>query len=114
MRIAKVQGAFNILAGLWPLISLKSFEAVSGKKEDEWLVMTVAWLFVLSGLELWKSAEDRDVALLGLGWAAIIGGADIYYSAVKKRISKMYLFDAVTEALIIVAWANTLSRSLRK
>lgn len=90
--------------GAWPLFHLKSFAAVTGPKEDEWLVKTIAWIFILSGAQLWRSADEADARLLGLGWPAIIGGADIYYTLIRKRIRNVYLLDAVLQAGFILAW----------
>ena len=42
------QGAFYAVSGLWSIVHLRSFEAVTGPKRDDWL-------------------DDRDTGLEGLG-----------------------------------------------
>lgn len=48
-RVARVQGAYYTVSGVWPLVSLRSFEAVLGPKTDRWLVQTVAGLTTTIG-----------------------------------------------------------------
>lgn len=38
------QGLFYLTSGIWPLIDMPSFEAVTGRKTDKWLVKTVGLL----------------------------------------------------------------------
>ena len=49
IRLARAQGVFNILGGAWPLVSLRSFEFVYGKKADIFLQKTVGGLLVSIG-----------------------------------------------------------------
>ena len=42
--LALVQGAFYAATGLWALVDLGSFMAVTGPKTDHWLVKTVGIL----------------------------------------------------------------------
>lgn len=87
---------------------------MTGKKEDEWLVTTIGWLFILSGLQLWTSSSDKDAALIGIGWSAVIGGADIYYGGIKKRISRVYVLDALVQAVFIFAWLKYLWTKMKQ
>lgn len=48
-RLGRWHGAFNIAGGAWPVISVRSFEAIFGPKTDRWLEYTVAGLLVSSG-----------------------------------------------------------------
>jgi len=41
------QGLCYPLTGLWPLVSLRSFEKVTGPKADDWLVKTVGALIAV-------------------------------------------------------------------
>jgi hypothetical protein len=43
-KLALVQGGYYVLTGLWSLVSPRTFQAVTGKKEDYWLVKTVGVL----------------------------------------------------------------------
>lgn len=45
-------GTYYVVTGLWPLIHLTSFEAVTGPKTDDWLVHMVGLLAASIGLAL--------------------------------------------------------------
>ncbi|MDB5165929.1 MAG: hypothetical protein JWM37_1 [Candidatus Saccharibacteria bacterium] len=89
--------------GLWPLLHYKSFEMVTGRKTDTWLVKTIACLFIVIGMQLWLEPSSK-VAVLGIGSALVIGGADLYYSTIKKRISRVYALDAIPQIVFILLW----------
>jgi hypothetical protein len=38
------QGTYYAATGLWPILWMRSFEAVTGPKQDHWLVKTVGAL----------------------------------------------------------------------
>jgi ABC-type cobalamin transport system permease subunit len=96
-----------VVTGIWPLISIRTFELVTGPKVEKWLVKTVGILVAVVGVVLsaaaWRRTVDAEVALLGVGSAAGLAAIDIVYSS-KGRISKVYLLDALVEALLIAAW----------
>ena len=107
LTLARLQGAANLIGGLWPLLHLKSFEAVFGPKTDRWLVKTVSGLLVVNGLtQLGTTSTPESIGQarrLGIGTAAVLGTVDLFYAPI-GRISKMYLADAVVEVGWIVAW----------
>jgi hypothetical protein len=99
----RVQGWYYVLTCIWPLVSMKTFELVTGKKKDKWLVRTVGVLVLLMGL-CFLEAERRGrvtpelkrlAALSALGLAAI----DTIYS-VPGTISRIYLLDALIEMML--------------
>jgi hypothetical protein len=100
-----IQGVYYCITGLWPLVHMESFEALTGKKRDDWLVKTVGALIAVVGAALLLSprpAAGRDVAL-GVGSAVALGGAGTIY-AMKGRISAIYLMDAAVEAALVGLW----------
>jgi hypothetical protein len=109
MRIAPaVQGVFYLASGLWPVLHLRSFEKVSGKKTDTWLVQTTGALIAAVGAALLVGAAERPrpsrtVAVLGIASAAVLGLADLVFVA-KGRIPRVYLADAAAEGAAIAAW----------
>jgi hypothetical protein len=107
-RVALAQGVYYLLTGVWPLASIRSFQAVTGPKTDLWLVKTVGVLVALIGGVLLVGGVRRrptpEVELMGAGAAAGLAGIDTVY-ATKRRISAIYLLDAVLEALLVLAWA---------
>jgi hypothetical protein len=106
-KTAKLQGTFYIINGLWPLVHMRSFEAVSGPKTDKWLVRTVSGLLIAVGLEQLRAAPGRESAAvarrLGVGTAVTLAAIDLYYAS-KGRISKVYLLDSAVELFWIRSW----------
>mgnify|MGYP003293179536 CR=1 FL=1 len=43
------QGGFYVLSGVWPLVSMRTFELVTGPKTDDWLVRMVGLLAAVIG-----------------------------------------------------------------
>ena len=105
-RLPVAQGVYFLLTGIWPLVSMRTFEAVTGPKVDRWLVKTVGVLVAVIGASLLADASrpSRGTRVLGVGSAAALGGVDVVYS-LRGRISKIYLVDAVLEALVVALWA---------
>lgn len=106
--IALAQGGYFGLTGVWPLIDLKSFEAVTGPKTDGWLVQTVgAVLGVIGGTLTSAGLSGRvtpEMKGLAIGSAAALAVVDVVFVA-RRRISPIYLLDAAAEAALIAAWA---------
>lgn len=109
VRVARLHGVFNVLAGLWPVIHRRSFEAVFGPKGDWWLVYTVAGLMIcIGGAQLSTETGPgavRQMRRVGMGCSATLGIIDAVYVA-RGRISPMYLLDAVAETGWLVAWGR--------
>jgi hypothetical protein len=107
LTVARLHGLFNIAGGLWPLVHLGSFEAVLGPKVDRWLVYTVAGLMASIGSAQLSSTADgpslKQARRMGMGCALTLASVDLVY-APRRRISRMYLVDALAEATWIMAW----------
>ena len=105
--LALGQGAYFLVTGLWPILHMRSFEAVTGPKFDRWLVKTTGGLIAAVGLALLAGARDRrggrSLPVLGAGSACALGVADVVYVA-RNRIPPVYLVDAAVEAGLIAAW----------
>ena len=99
-RILAVQGAYYVATGAWALAHHRSFEAVSGRKNDYWLVRTVGALAVAIGGALAvasRAPEPHCEAIaLSAGSAVAFGGVDAVY-ATAGRISRVYLVDLAAE-----------------
>lgn len=106
--IAAGQSAFYVATGIWPLLSMRSFEAVTGPKREDWLVKTAGTLIAVVGATLGAAAlrgrVTPEIRLLGAGSAAALAAVDVIYAS-QGRISPVYLLDAVVEAGIVAAWA---------
>ena len=103
--IPVLQGLYFLATGIWPLLSMRTFEAVTGPKVDRWLVKTVGVLVAVIGVSLLADTRrpSRGSHVLGVGSAAALAGVDVVYS-LRGRISKIYLLDAVLEALLVTLW----------
>ncbi len=105
--LAMGQGIFYLITGIWPLLSMGTFQAVTGPKADRWLVKTVGVLIsVIGGVLLLSGVrkdESSEIALLATASAAGLTAIDAVYVA-RKRISPIYLLDAVAEVALIGGW----------
>lgn len=105
--LAYVQGGFYFLTGVWPIVSIGTFQAVTGPKTDLWLVKTVGAVIAVIGsvllLAAWRGEVTESIAMLAAGSAAALAAVDINYS-LKGVISKIYLADAAVEIPIVVLW----------
>jgi hypothetical protein len=110
--VARVQGGFYVPSSLWPLLHMRSFEAVTGPKVDRWLVKTVAGLLSVVGVSLLGAAGKHRVTpeleAVGAGSAAVLATIDVVYVA-RKRISPVYLLDAAAQMTIVALWLRARS-----
>ena len=111
--IARVQGWFYLLTGLWAIVDIDSFQRVTGPKLDLWLVKTVGVLVVVIGASLLAAARERrygtPVLVLAVGSALGLAGIDLVY-ALGGRISPIYLPDAAAEIVLAVLWGIARTR----
>ena len=68
LTLCLVQGIYYTLTGVWPLVHVRSFLAVTGPKTDLWLVKTVGVLVAVIGVVIalawWRGRITDEVALL--------------------------------------------------
>src|SRR3954454_8033347 len=106
VRVAAAQGGCYLATGAWPIISYRSFEMVTGRKREPWLVKMVGLLAAAIGISLCRSVmngtADRQ-RTLGISSALAFGIVDVWYT-IRGRIRPIYLADAVVEAAIIASW----------
>lgn len=67
--VARAQGAFNVVSGVWPLVGMRSFEAVYGPRTDRWLAYTVAGPLTTVGVTQLKGRSSEQARLLA-AWAS--------------------------------------------
>jgi len=106
-RTAFFHGGYYVLTGLWSLVSISSFQAVTGSKTDIWLVKTIGLLVTVSGLVFLYSAARRsfpmETVILAIGTALALALIEITYGSV-GHISAVYLLDAVLEVFLAGLW----------
>jgi hypothetical protein len=105
-----VQGIYFLVSGVWPLVAMHLFERVTGPKTDRWLVKTVGVLVSVIGTALVmagvRGRSKPELDLLAAGSAAGLTAIDVIY-VVDRRISPIYLLDAVAECGLMAAmWAS--------
>lgn len=105
--ISVLQGAYFVITGLWPMVSMRSFEAVTGPKRDKWLVRTVGVLVIVIGGVLvvagLRGPPPPEVVGLGIASALALAGVDVNY-VLRGRIPPIYLLDALGECVIVGLW----------
>jgi hypothetical protein len=99
-------GIYYLVSALWPLIHISSFEAVTGRKRNHWLVYTVASLLLVSSVVylytgLKSTALPIETMILFVGNALALTIIDIVFVFLHK-IRKIYLLDASVEMLLII------------
>ncbi len=104
---ATVEGWFYAVSGVWPVINIRSFEWVTGPKVDRWLVKTVGLLLTaIGGVQIAAARREdipQELAILGVGAPLALLLIDLTYVA-KRRISKVYLLDAMAQLGLIGLW----------
>jgi hypothetical protein len=110
----RLQGGYYLATGVWALVHRRSFEAVSGRKTDYWLVRTVAGLTAGVGAALVVAARGDDVGadvyVLAATTAATFAAVDGYYVE-QRRISKVYLADLVLQCGFLATLAGQRGRA---
>ncbi len=103
---ARIQGAYYVGTGLWPVVHMRSFEAITGPKRDEWLVKTVGLLLAVAGSALLAdpTLASRSTRVVAGGSAVTLAGVDVDYVA-RRTIRPVYLLDAAAEAGLLAALA---------
>jgi hypothetical protein len=105
--LAFIHGIFYSLTGIWPLVSRRSFERVTGPKTDWWLVQTVGVLVLMAGVVLIlagvRSAVTLELFFLAIGFAGAFAAIDTFHWSA-GRISAVYLLDAVFEVILGTLW----------
>jgi hypothetical protein len=106
---------YLVATGVWSLAHRRSFERVTGPKEDYWLVQTVGALAIAIGASLGVVVRRRaepETIVLGAASCIAFGLASMRASQTESRV---YLGDALLEIAFLAAWLEpALSRVLRR
>jgi len=103
---ALVQGLDFLVSGIWPMVSMDTFQKVTGPKADLWLVKTVGlMLAVIGAVRLYAYSTlnlSPAIGLLAVGSALSLAIVEFVYVS-KRVISAVYLGDAFVE-LVLAGW----------
>ncbi|MBC5804654.1 MAG: hypothetical protein DLM53_06125 [Candidatus Eremiobacter antarcticus] len=106
MRVIQLQSIYYLISGIWPILSISTFQAVTGPKTDLWLVRMVGLLVIAVGLTLLLATLNGrltpEIVVLSIASALAFTAIDVFYALI-GRISKVYLGDAALEVAIIVS-----------
>ena len=109
------QGIYFLATGLWPLISIETFQMVTGQKTDHlgteradhWLVITVGVLVLAIAAPLllaaWQREIYRQTIVLAIGSSMGLTAIDVIY-VLRGAIPPIYLLDAGIELMLIAGW----------
>ena len=110
MRLADValaHIAYWLFGALWPLANIKSFERVTGHKREDWLVRTVALLMLSSVATIAtlreRRSDDTALRVVGATSAGALGSVALV-GALARRISPVYVLDAIVDLGLVVGW----------
>ena len=110
--VAIAHAIYYGITGIWPLVHMKSFIAVTGPKTDLWLVRTVGVLVTAIAIPIFTAAVngriDEDIMILAVGGALGLTAIDVVY-VMKRVIARIYLVDAGGEVILIGAWIVAVS-----
>ncbi len=105
--LSLVHGVFYALTGFWPIVSIKTFQLVTGPKQDLWLVKTAgALITVVGGVLILAGMRRRvtpEILMLGVGSAVSLTAIDLVYYR-RRVLSPVYLLDAVAELGLASGW----------
>lgn len=115
-KLAIAHGIFDVVTGVWPIVSLGTFEAVTGPKLEGWLVKTVGSLIGVVGAGIGSAGHrgrvTKEVAGLAIGSSLALAAIDLWYAGVRRRIAPIYLVDAAVEVGWAIAWGLALRDGL--
>jgi hypothetical protein len=96
---------YLVLTGVWPIVHRGSFERVSGRKGEFWLVRTVGGLAAAIGTSLGAALVSRQrkggARTLALGSAVVFAVADVHAA---RAVSRTYLLDLLAQVVFAWAW----------
>lgn len=102
---AGVHAGYLLTTGLWPAVDRRSFERVTGRKRDFWLVRTVGGLAAASGLALGVSVlrarRPPEARVLAVASAVVFAFADVHAG---RRVSAVYFGDLGLQLVLPAAW----------
>lgn len=101
-----VIGGYYVVTGVWPLLSIVTFQMFTGVKKETWLVKMVGLLALSIGITLIYSGlfvitVHPEVILLCLLSALSFFLIDVIH-VTNKTIPKIYLGDAAVEIFFFI------------
>lgn len=112
-RVWLAQALYYVSTGIWPLVSIRSFQFFTGRKTDLWLVKAVGVLVIAIGSAIGLAGKrgriTPEITVLATGSAIGLASIDITYT-LRRRISPIYLGDAAVNILLAITWMFRMRR----
>lgn len=105
-----VQAGYYLVAGMWPVAHVRSFEAITGPKPDRFVVESAGMLFAASGVALAAAGltgRNRSAHVLS---AAVPTVSAIMAYRHRTVVRPTYHADAVAQLLLAV-WVHRSGRA---
>jgi hypothetical protein len=107
--LALAQGVYYAAFGAWPLLHLRSFEAVTGPKLDECLTKALGACCLNVGIHLIEAGRHggrvrRDVRALAIRMAATFAALDFQYAGRHRRTSPVSLLKGFVQLGFVALW----------
>jgi hypothetical protein len=110
------QGLYYQATGVWPLIDIESFQAVTGRKTDHlvtgleadhWLVMTVGVLVTSIAIGLltaaYRQTASLEICIVAVCAAGSLATIDAIY-VYRGVILPIYLLDCFLDGTLVIVW----------
>ncbi|HLP07298.1 MAG TPA: hypothetical protein VK178_03970 [Opitutaceae bacterium] len=105
--VARAQGVYYFVTGVWPFLNRTTFEWITGPKIDYWVVGSFGVVLAVIGGVLLLAARaeriTREIAVLGAGSALAVASCDLL-AGVQPRNTGAYFADAVVEVGLVGWW----------
>jgi hypothetical protein len=102
-KVLFAMSSYYLVTGIWPILHINSFMAVTGPKTDIWLVKMVGLLTISISIQIFAELKNRSAGLrLPVTAALSYLIIDTYY-ALNGTISKIYLADGLLHVGFLIA-----------
>jgi hypothetical protein len=109
------QGFYYLLLGVWPLVSLSTYQRLTGHGGDLPLAEVVGVLMLVIGgtlcLAAYRKQGSPEVLFLAFASAGGVVLLDIHF--LSRGLSAVYLVDAVIEVGLVLFWVYGWRQSVR-
>lgn len=100
-------GLYLLVGGLWPLLYMQGFEAVTGPKVEHFLVRSIALILLLTAANLFtqldKPRVEQSATVMAAGVSLILGLVGII-SAAGGWVWPIYFIDGGVHTLFALSW----------
>ena len=107
-RLAQLQGALYVGSGLWPLVHLRSFEALSGPRGEGPRVRRLGALMAGVGAVLLQGARRERVTpvlrRVAVSSALVLAAVDVAYARAGRHRVAVFALDAALQLALVGAW----------